>query len=325
MAWSRVPIVFALLAFCEHIPGASATSSSDITSIFTIFRRLKGIHSVLLIFYFLLALVAAIQTLQSLRLKGRSATSLHQSVNKGIPLSPIIFFTLTTLALVVSYIMGASYVGIYLNEDSQGSNFTLGLFIDLFFQLGQISFFAGLLILLRHVAHVNQVAYWNGKAIIDRVSIFLLLISSVMADAHLSNDTVNETEPSNAHAVSKMPPPNAHTAFAHPYVVFYVLTAINIVTTTTYVKQKSRHLVEQNQILIDTAFFIRPLMVILALYELLQDILVWTIKNIDYDTLSAANLIIVGSTFAIMIGVAISAVKQQHQQETENVKGQDYV
>ncbi|KAF8983855.1 hypothetical protein BDQ17DRAFT_1437219 [Cyathus striatus] len=75
----------------------------------------------------------------------------------------------------------------------------------------------------------------------------------------------------------------------------------------------------------DTAFFIHPLMVILALYELLQDILVWTIKDIDYDTLSAANLIIVRSTFAIMIGVTISAVKQQHQQETENVKGQDYV
>ncbi|KAF8983861.1 hypothetical protein BDQ17DRAFT_1437225 [Cyathus striatus] len=154
--------------------------------------------------------------------------------------------------------MGASYVAIYLNDDSQGSNFTLGLFIDLFFQLGQISFFAGLLILLRHVAHVNQVAYWNGKAIIDRVSILLLLVSSGIADAHLSNDTVNETEPSNAHAVNKMPPPNARTAFAHPYVVFYVLTAINIVATTTYVKQKSRHLVEQNQILIGLLTFRVP-------------------------------------------------------------------
>ncbi|KAF8983854.1 hypothetical protein BDQ17DRAFT_1500156 [Cyathus striatus] len=328
MVWSKVPLISSLLAICGYIPGASARRRGVGGGIADIISSLglDTVHSALFSFNVIFALVAAIQTLQSLRLLRNSKTSLRQLVTIGVPLF-LIFLILSTSIFVTAYIMSTIDIAIDFNEDTDGSNFTPGFYtcINMLPQLGHISFFMGLLILIRHLAHLNQLAYRKGKAIMDGILILLLLICRISI-AVIDNTPIIANDTAQENMVL-----NAYAAFVHLYAAFYVLTMINIVATTIYVKQKSGHLAAQDEMLRGLVLFICPLMLIRALEKIVYEILDWAIIDIDSDALSLADLIIVGFIFAFMIGVAIrlylqhswSGTVEQQQQGTENVKEQD--
>ncbi|KAF8989409.1 hypothetical protein BDQ17DRAFT_1434458 [Cyathus striatus] len=325
MIWPSVSLIVAL--FAVDIPGVSArrggrgsggiTGSSTDSSL-----DLDSFNTALFSFYVLFAFIAAIQTLQSLRLLfQRDGRTPHYLVNSGIPFR--VLLVLTTMTLVASYVMGAIFVAVDLAEDNFVYNFTPGFYtcLDFLPQLADIFFFGGLLILIHHRALLNQIAYSKGKAILDGVQILLLLICAV-STAGINTAPVTRF---NLNTVR-----DAYSAFTHLYVAFYVLTAINIVATTTFVRQKSRHLIAPDQMLRSIALFICPWIAIRATYKIIYDILIWSTSSqvIDFSALRLATLIILGFTFAFMIGVAVRLglqpkVRAVHQQQpgTMYVKG----